>query len=377
MREIYLDNAATTQMDPEVLRAMMPYMSENYGNPSSPHAIGKKARQAVEEAREKVARFMSCNPEDVIFTSGGSEANSLAIRGFRVPGRKLYTRLEHKSVIDAMIDSNGEEWPALYNGTIDLDGLEDYMWDKDIKFVTAMYVNNELGSVNSVEYLGILSERTGCWFHTDCVQAAGSIKLDVKQIECDSMSISAHKIHGPKGVGALYVRNKSLFNPIIFGSQEHGLRGGTENVAGIVGFGKACEIAEEEIFKAPTRYRELKREFYYKLSTKIEKAAGPGILTVNGAHSHESKIISISFRGMDAQTLLMLMNSNGVYASAGSACTSNEMHASHVLKAIGMPDEKAYSTIRFSFSKYTTDEDIDIATDVIAKNVAMLLSRKR
>lgn len=374
---IYLDNAATTQMDTEVLNAMLPYMTNAYGNPGSLHSLGTDAKKAVDNSREIVAEFMGCDPENVIFTSGGSEANTIITQGLTDVGIKVYSEVEHPSIIKSMrsLGKRSKSWPVFPNGTICSVGLQDVLNRYDVGFLAAMYVNNEIGSVNDVEWLGNLCEESEVWFHTDCVQAAGNYKLDAKEFKCSSMSISSHKIHGPKGVGALYVREPKRVSPLIYGGQELGIRGGTENVSGIVGFAKACEISGRELERTRERIKELRNRFLVVMSFIFKKENIDHVLRFNGEWEDYSKTISFRIDGVDSQTMLMMMDLYGISASAGSACTSREMHPSHVLKAIGLTDEQAYSTIRISLSKYTTKEEIDEAAAVIL-HCAMSLLKK-
>ena len=375
MNKIYLDNAATTAVDPMVVNAMLPYYTGEYGNPGSIHSFGDKAKKAVDEAREIVAVFMGCSPDHVIFTSGGSEANAIAVTRFADPGKKLFTATEHPSVIKAMNEWCFESWPVFNDGKIKITGLEDVFRKDWVDFLAAMYVNNELGSVNDIEFLAGLCNRYGIWLHTDCVQAAGSIVLRAEELGVGSMSISSHKIHGPKGVGALYIRNFKKIRPLIYGGQEHGLRGGTENVPGIVGFARACEICMDNFEKDVNKVRELKAQMITALE-HCDNGYLKDRLWIN-AHSADNigKVLNVRIDGVDTQTLLMMLDAAGVMVSAGSACTSREMHPSHVLKAIGLTDEQAYNSFRISFSKYNTSEEIDIAAKTIVKCAAMLLEK--
>lgn len=383
--DIYLDNAATTKMDTEVIAEMLPWIFNKYGNPGSPHTYGREAKRAVSEARERVAEFMGCHPDNVVFTSGGCESNSLILSGLSRWFQALfYSAVEHKSIISAAKNSlfYATELPVNHDGTVSIEELEQRIracgYDT---IISIMYANNELGSVNDVERIGNLCEEindraTGVkWFHTDCVQAAGTLKLDANKFKCDSMSISSHKIHGPKGVGALYIGNLELITPSVFGGQEKGLRGGTENVAGIVGFGKACEISQRELDNTAKKMGELKLRLINGLGYLVEQSGHDGIFKVNGGFVPSSKAINIRFDGVDAQTLLMMLDSKGIYASASSACENIEMHPSHVLKAIGLADEEAYSSFRLSFSKYTTEEDVDNAVVEIWNCAKILLER--
>lgn len=380
MRDIYLDNAGTTMPADEVLTAMIPYMQDMYGNPGSLHDIGSGAKRAVDDSREAVARFMGCDPDHVIFTSGGSEANSIIVSGFKGDGTKAYTEVEHPSIIKSMEylygKSKSKPLAVRSDGTVRATVLEDAIRRGDVDLVAAMWVNNELGSVNDIPYLADICRMRNVWFHTDCVQAAGGIELRAEEIGVDSMSISSHKIHGPKGVGALYIRDLDKINPLIFGGQERGLRGGTENVPGIVGFAKACELVMRNFDETVAKIRSRKLRMINVLTFLAKKNSIEDLLHFNNSYGEDCKILNLRFDGIDGQTLLMMMNARGVYASAGSACTSREMHPSHVLKAIGLSDEQAYNSIRLSFSRYTTAEDVDDAAGIIIDSVLSLIDMK-
>ena len=375
MDKIYLDNAATTRIDDEVLDAMMPYLVDEYGNPGSIHELGENARRAVDNSREIVARFMGCDPDHVIFTAGGSEANAIAITRFSEAGKKLYSKVEHPSVVKAMAEWNREAWPVHENGRIKIAGLEDVFNKQDIDFLAAMYVNNELGSINDIQFIADLCNKHNVWLHTDCVQAAGGVVLQAEELGVGSMSISSHKIHGPKGVGALYIRDFRRINPLIYGGQERGIRGGTENVPGIVGFAKACEICMRDFDSNVSKIDGLRRSMigllkHYAANTVVEDRLHFNAMLL----PHETgKVLNVRIDGVDTQTLLLMLDRNGICASAGSACTSREMHPSHVLKAIGLTDEQVYNSMRLSFSKYNTEEEIDYAAETIINCAGFLL----
>ena len=376
MNKIYLDNAATTIVSQEVVNAMLPYYTKDYGNAGSVHGFGETAKKAVDEAREIVAAFMGCAPDHVVFTSGGSEANAIAVTRFSEPGKKLYTAVEHPSIIKAMEDWNREAWAVDHDGCARLEGLDSYLSKGDVDFFAAMYVNNELGSVNNIEAIAEICNRHKVWLHTDCVQAAGNIRLKAEDFGVGSMSISSHKIHGPKGVGALYIRDFKKIRPLIYGGQESGIRGGTENVPGIVGFARACEICMDNFYHEVEKVQQLNNkmvaalEFYSRGHQNVRL-----FYNTMGGKCNIGKILNIRIDGVDTQTLLMMLDASGIMVSAGSACTSREMHPSHVLKAIGLTDEQAYSSVRISFSKYNTFEEIDIAAKTIVECANILLEK--
>ena len=389
---IYLDNAATTMIAPKVLDAMMPYLKEEYGNAGTIYGLGRRAAEAIEKARKQVADFIGAKPEQIIFTSGGTEANNLAILGCKdyldkIGKRHIVTsQTEHDSVlraIDALckpLCHNDEKCikPEFYTsflqvnkyGHVSMIELESMLQrHNDIGLVSVMYVNNEIGTINPVKATGELCRKNCTLFLTDCVQAAGSVALNVNDICCDFMSISSHKIHGPKGIGALYIRDKKYISPIINGGsiQEFGLRGGTENVASIVGFGEACELAYKDIVEYNQTITFYKKVFCNTLKDILTEDD----IKVNG-EQHQGKILSLTFKDVDAETLVLMMDSRNVCISAGSACTSHESKPSHVLKAIGLSDDDARSTVRISFSEYNTLDEIENSSKLLAYCVKTL-----
>lgn len=377
---IYLDNAATTQVAPEVLEAMLPYLVEEYGNANSLHALGRRARQAIETARRQVADLINCEPENIVFTSGGTEANNMAILGvvdyLKSIGKThiVTSEIEHESVLSAV---NSLIKCGFYvtcvkphkTGMIDAQIIEEAL-TSNTGLISIMYVNNELGSVSHVEEIGKLCASKGIIFHTDCVQAVGNplVTLNVDELRCDLLSLSAHKIHGTKGVGALYIRDSKYITPVIHGSatQEFGIRSGTENVAGIVGFGKACDICMNNSIDASMHYTQL----YMSFTEALERAAKEqGIW--DRVHFNPSnnvgKIVNLRFDGIDNESLILLLESKDVYISAGSACHNHTSSPSHVLKAIGLSDEEARSSVRVSFSDTNTVSEVELAAKVIVE----------
>lgn len=377
---IYLDNAATTRIHPDVLDAMMPYLKGEYGNPGGLYALGRRANTAVSKARKQVAKFLNAAPDQIIFTSGGSEANNLVFQGLKETLKRvgkthiLVSAIEHDSVLKSanslIKDGFDVELIPPRHGAASIDPETVHqMIRPDTGLVSVMYVNNETGDVSDVPSIAALCHTHGVLLHTDCVQAAGYLTLDTQGFCCDFLSISSHKIHGPKGMGALYAFDPSLLTPLIFGgsSQEFGLRGGTENVAGIVGFGAACELAHK-ISSSPYTLRCCCGD--YLAEKLIQKLRG---CHINGDQEiHKQKILNMRFDGVDAQTLLLMLDSYQICASAGSACCSLENAASHVLKAIGLSDEEARSSVRFSFSRMNFIKELDEAADIIADCVTRL-----
>lgn len=370
---IYLDNAATTELYPAVFQEMLPWLRAHYANPGALYASGRRAREAVELARHRVAEFLSCESEQVIFTSGGSEGNNLVIKGIlpyldKRSRRCIVTSaVEHDSVLRAvesctkhgfysqsvLPDKHGRISPGAVGEQLSL----------ETGFASIMYVNNETGAVNEVEKIGELCHEQNVLFHTDCVQAAGCLPLDPALLNCDFLTVSSHKIHGPKGVGAVFAADPSLLDPLISGGshQEFGLRGGTENVAGIVGFGKACQIANDRLEMYIRTFRRLHGVFYDAVRREFsacgleDKVVDTVPLFVS---RQAAKVLSLRFLGVDAQSMLLALDALGVCCSAGSACTSMENEPSHVLKAMGITDDDARSTLRFSFSDFNTDQDL-------------------
>lgn len=392
---IYLDNASTTPIHPRVLDAMLPYLKEEFGNAGTIYGLGRRAASAVAKARKQVADLIGCSPEHIIFTSGGSEANNLAIHGvvpyLREIGKThiITSAVEHDSVLKAVnsvcnpLSCNTEnvikhDFDASFlgvngtSGVVSLFELESLITDKT-GLVSVMYVNNETGAIMPVKAVSDECHKHGILFHTDCVQALGFQDINVEEIGCDFLSISSHKINAPKGVGALYARDLNILCPIINGGreQEFGYRGGTENVAGIVGFGEACDIIREETPKVRSeKIYYLKAEFERKLRHSLNIFNISDVLHINSPP--EGKLLNIRFDGVDGQTLVLMLDSREVYVSAGSACRSHETHPSNVLLAMGLNDDKAKDSIRISFSPQLKDRDVRVAAISIAECAAIL-----
>lgn len=385
---IYLDSAATTQIDPRVLEAMMPYLTEQYGNPGSLYKLGRDAHAAVEKAREQVARFMGAKPEQIIFTSGATEANNMVFTitkpFLEESGKKsiVTTAIEHQSVLKSVQNlatkSNFDVTYLELSRTFATlpEGLSQSV-SEDTGLVSIMYVNNEIGHANDVRLVGKLCQRKGVWFHTDCVQAAGCRPLNMEKIGCDFATISAHKIHGPKGVGALFIKDRERFEPMIRGGdhQEFGMRGGTENVAGIVGFGKACELAMERLnHQEMSRLEDMKRAFLRGMDDKASELSANPVWYLNGRAHISTKTLSIRVPGVDAESLILMADNAGVCISAGSACNSRENLPSHVLTAIGLNASQARSSFRASFSYMNTEQEVYEAGKIIAECIVTLLN---
>lgn len=381
---IYLDNAATTKISPEVLEAMMPYLTEEYGNAGSLYKMGRRAAEAVQRARERTALLFGCTVEHIIFTSGGSESNNTVFAGLRnrllEEGKKhlIISAIEHDSVLKAAyaLTKDGFYITCLRpdtDGHISPKQVEDTIRD-DTGLVSVMFVNNETGVVNDIKEIGQICRARSVLFHADCVQAAGQYELHIGNY-ADFASVSSHKIHGPKGVGALYVRDKN-FAPLISGGaeQEFGLRGGTENVAGIVGFGRACEETVRNLRGDTIHVSTMKQRFYMSLLKELEGLnINRDAIHINGLSPiTPGKVLNIRIDGVDGETLLLMLDGNGVCASAGSACRSHEAEPSHVLTAMGLTPDEARSSVRVSFSKYNTAEEVDKAAGIFAHCISSL-----
>lgn len=387
---IYFDNAATTMISPEVLSVMLPYLHEHYGNPGSTHSLGRKAKEAIEKARAQVSALIGCSPEHILFTSGGTEANNLAIQGvgeyLKSIGKTeiMTSQAEHISVLKAVEkmcikDGFGVHYLKVNDrGFVDTSVLRGEISDQ-IGLVALMYVNNETGAENPIDDLCKVAKEYGALFFTDCVQAAGYNDIDVEKIGCDFLSISSHKIHGPKGVGALYVRDLELLNPLIVGggSQEAGLRGGTENVANIVGFGMACELIKSRQREALLHTSILKQVLYSKIYDMTTQDNTLPEVNFNGdIPIKNGRILNLRFQGIDSETLLLMLDSRGFCVSAGAACNGHESKPSHVLMATGLTEEEASSSIRISFSEYNTEAEVIDFAYVLTDCIKILKATK-
>lgn len=377
---IYLDSAATTPIDPEVVAAM--YSEETNYNPGSLHRAGRVAADAVSKARKKVSDMFCCEPDQVIFTSGGSEGNNLAIKGIASYLKRIgkthlvISAIEHESVLNAVNMLIKDGFYVTYvkptsAGEITAEAVADAM-TKKTGLVSVMFANNEVGTVNPVEKIGMVAHQGGALFHCDCVQAAGQYPILAPMMNADFATVSGHKFFGPKGTGALFAKNKELLTPLISGGnyQEWGLRGGTENVQGIVGLGVAAERALESQHDNMFHTTAMKQIFYAYLLGNL----GEGIqMKVNGLPVvAKGKVLSLTFKGVDAETLLLMLDAKGVCVSAGSACQSHEAKPSHVLTAMGISDDDARSTLRISFSKNNTEEEVLEAANIVASCVNVL-----
>src|SRR3989454_2114154 len=376
---IYMDNHATTPIDPRVLEEMLPYFREKFGNAASRnHSFGWVAEEGVETARERVAKLIGATTKEIIFTSGGTESDNLAIKGvaemYREKGNHIITAVtEHKAVLDTCkrLEKYGYRvtyMPVQKNGLVDLDDLKRAMDDKTI-LVTIMAANNEIGVLQPVAEIGKLCHERGVVFHSDATQAVGKIPVDVNKQNIDVMSISAHKMYGPKGVGALYVRRKNprvqISASIDGGGHERGMRSGTLNVPGIVGLGKACAIASEEMPKESCRLAGLRNRLRENIMGRLDE------VYINGSMEHRLPgNLNISFAYVEGESLLMGIND--VAGSSGSACTSATLEPSYVLKALGTGDDLAHSSIRFGIGRFNTEAEIDYVADRVIETVQRL-----
>lgn len=382
---IYLDNAATTPIDRRVLESMMPYLTTQYGNAGTLYKFGRAANEAIQNARAQVSRFVGASNGSIIFTSGGSESNNLVFRGVKEYLKRigrthiLVSAVEHDSVLRAAESLIKEGFDVGYipvqgDGSVSLTALEGLL-RSDTGLVSVMYVNNETGAVNPVCDIGSLCMKHGVLFHTDCVQAAGCHAIDAVEIGCDFLSVSSHKIHGPKGVGTLYVKDVTTITPLIYGGaeQEYGLRGGTENVAGIVGFGRACELSAAQLQEDKTYVSSLKQRFVTELTDALKERGMDGIIHINGGSiMAPGKTVNLRIDGVDNESLILMLDNKEICISAGSACQSHESNPSHVLTAMGLTMEEARSSVRVSFSRMNTMEEIIEAAQTIAGFIGVL-----
>ena len=376
---IYMDYHATTPVDPRVLDAMLPYFTQKFGNAASRnHPFGWEAEEAVDAARRQIADLIGANPKEIVFTSGATESDNLAIKGvaemYREKGNHVITCVtEHKAVIDTCkrLEKNGYRvtyLPVQKDGRIGLDDLRNAITDKTI-LITIMTANNEIGVLQPIAEIGAIAKEKGVLFHTDAVQAAGKVPFSVNDLRVDLASVSAHKMYGPKGVGALYVRRRNprvLLAPLIDGGgHERGMRSGTLNVPGIVGFGKAAELCRQEMASESERLRKLRDS----LSEKLHK--GLDEIFINGSTEHRlPHNLNISFAYVEGESLLMGIND--VAVSSGSACTSASLEPSYVLKALGAGDDLAHSSIRFGLGRWTTEEEVEYVAEKMTRVVTRL-----
>lgn len=364
-KTIYFDHAATTPVSSKVLEKMLPYLKGNFGNPSSIYFLGRESKKAIEEAREKVAKAISCSPREVFFTGSGTEADNWAIKGVAYSNRDkgnhiITTNIEHHAVMHACryLESDGYEvtyLPVDENGLISPDDVLNAIRPNTI-LITIMFANNEIGTILPIKEIGEIAKSKNILFHTDAVQAIGNVPIDIDDLNIDLLSLSAHKLYGPKGAGALYVRKGVKITSFIHGgAQERGRRASTENVAGIVGLGEAIQIATRNIEENNKKLLELRERTIKEVLEKIPYTR------ING--DRENRLpgnINFSFEFIEGESLLLMLDMKGVAASSGSACTSGSLDPSHVLLAIGLPHEIAHGSLRITFGKDNSHDDVDI-----------------
>ncbi len=376
MKIIYMDHNATTPLDAEVLEAMMPYLTDKFGNPSSStHAYGWEARRAVDEARSQVAELIGAHPEEIVFTSGATEADNLAIKGVarahRDRGNHIITsQVEHKAVLETCKSLEKEGFKVTYlpvdrYGMVDPEEVRRAITDKTI-LISIMYVNSEVGTIEPVESIGEIAREKGVLFHSDAVQGAGKIETKVDKLKTDLLAISGHKMYGPKGIGALYLKKGVKIEPLLYGGgHEKGLRAGTENVPGIVGFGKACQKASRVMEEEAKRLTKLRNRLYQGIMNKIKR------VYLNG---HPKKRLpgnlNLSFEFVEGESLILSIKNFAI--SSGSACTSSSLKSSYVLLAMKVPEALCHCSLRICLGRSNTEEEVDYLVEELSKNVARL-----
>ena len=377
MKRIYMDHAATTPLAPEVLETMIPYFSQRYGNPSSLHSFGREARAAVEEARSEVASLLKAEPSEIYFTSGGTESDNLALKGIarknKKKGRHIITSsIEHPAVLEVCKALTREGFEVTYlpvtrEGLVEVGAVEEAVREDTI-LISVMHANNEIGTIQPLEEIGRLAGEKEIYFHTDGVQTAGKIPVDVKALGVDAFSLSGHKLYGPKGAGALYIRKGVRIESIQQGGgHERGMRSGTENVPGIVGLGKAARIAKGNMAEESERMRSLRD----RMSGWVQKEIEDSWLNGHPVKRLPSNL-NFGFRYIEGESLLLYLDAKGVAASTGSACSSKKLAASHVLSAIGLEPVESHGSLRITLGMENTEEDVDCACRAISESVARL-----
>lgn len=379
MNEIYLDNNATTKCDDEVLNAMLPYLKEEYGNPSSIYSFSKEVKEKIAEARKNIAKLLNAKENEIIFTSCASESNVSAIMNavHSNPTKKhiITTKVEHASIMETMkyLETKGYDITYLSvdeKGRIDLEELNREIKKEDTLLIAVMMANNEIGNIYPVKEIGKIAEKNHILFHCDSVQAVGKVKIDVKEIKADTLSLSGHKIHAPKGIGVLYVKEGIDYTPLIFGHQENNRRGGTENVPYIIGIGKAAQMLMEDDDKTNEKIEYLRNKMEEKIKERIEDVYIYGDL-----ENRLPNTTNIAFKGIKGEEILFVLENYEIYVGTGSACNSQNAEPSHVLTAMGI-DLNTSSPIRISLGKYNTEEEIDKFVEALINVVKMLRRRK-
>ena len=374
---MYLDNSATTKVSQEVLEEMEPFFTKEFGNPSTLYSVGRESKKALNQARQRVADAINAKPEEIIFTSGGSESDNLAIKGIAFKLQKkgkhiITTEIEHPAVKETLhflesLDFKVTYLPVYDNGIIRIEDLEEAITDETI-LITVMHGNNEIGTIQPVEEIGKIAREKGIKFHTDAVQTFGKIDVDVEKLNVDLLSLSSHKINGPKGVGALYIKKGTRVVPLIHGGgQERGIRSGTENVSGIVGFGKACELAVQNLDEHYEKQIAIRDELIEKVLDTVPESH------LNGdRNTRLPNVVNFRFKAIEGESLILLLDSKGYQASTGSACSSNTLEASPVLTALGLDPVDVHGSLRISLAPETDDFDVDDFVKAIAESVETL-----
>ncbi|MBA4717934.1 MAG: cysteine desulfurase [Nitrosopumilus sp.] len=372
---IYLDNAASTQIHEDVLNSMLPYLKEQYGNPSSLHRYGRLAHKAIEKSRKQIASLINAEPSEILLTSGGTESNNTALQGIAMKntsGQIITSLIEHDAILEPCkkLEQNGfdvDYLPVNKFGMVDSSVLKSHISNKT-SLVSIMFGNNEVGTIQAISELSKICNENNILFHTDAVQAVGKVPLDVKKLGIDLLSISSHKLYGPKGIGVLYIKNGIDIDPVILGGgQEHGLRSGTENVASIVGFGKACEMAKNNLNENISQIKKLRDNLVEKILNEIPEVVlngHPQFRLPNNAH--------FTFLGVNGEDLIIKLDEYGIAASTGSACSVNTQKASHVLQAMGFSLEQITGSLRLTIGIFNDQKEIEQTVDILKKIVQEL-----
>jgi cysteine desulfurase len=381
MNRVYLDHNATTPVDAAVLDAMLPFFSGDFGNASSIHTFGQRARSAVETAREQVAALINARPQEIIFTSGGTESDNHAISGIVAAAQQnsvtphiITTAIEHEAVLNAcqFLEKQGAAvtyLPVNRDGLIDLNDLRKAILPETL-LITVMHANNELGTIQPLAEIGQIAAESDIYLHTDAVQSAGKIPIDVKTLRLDLLALSGHKIYGPKGIGAIYIKGGTRLKQLLYGGHhQRGFRPGTENVPGIVGFGRAAELARASLASDAARTSALRDKLEQGLLSRIPDAHA------NAAHAPRTpNTTNVTFAGLEGEALIIALDLRGLACSTGAACSSGALEPSHVLTAIGLSAPEARSSIRFSLGRHTTEAEIDASLEIVPAAVARLRS---
>jgi cysteine desulfurase len=374
MKRIYMDHSATTPVAPEVMQAMLPYLCDKFGNASSLHSFGQEAAEALEESREKVAKLLGASPEEIIFTSGGTESDNLALKGIarrnKDRGKHIITTcVEHPAILETCKKLEKEGFAVTYlpvtgEGLVDMAALEAAI-RPDTTLISVMHANNEVGTIQPLEEIGKLAAEKDIYLHTDAVQSVGKIPTDVNALGLDSLSLSAHKLYGPKGVGALYIRKGTKLESIVQGGgHERGLRSGTENVAGIVGLARACDLASQEMQSEAKRLTDLRDKLAKMVLDSVKDA------WINGSMQRRLPgSLNFGFSYVEGESLLLYLDSKGIAVSTGSACSSHKLQPSHVLLSLGLKPEQCHGSLRITMGRSNTTEDVNYVAECIAQAV--------